>query len=123
MHLTKRLALELEENRPNVKVSVLCPEFVKSNIFLSTLNRVTEDRRKELLSPDERSEERAEETKRFMEESPILLPDEVAYIVFQAIKKEKLYIFTHTDSFWKERVKERFDAILQSNEPTIPSKS
>ena len=116
VHLTERLALELEVNGPNIKVSVLCPGFVKTNIFLSALNRVSEDRRKEILSPEERSEERAEEIKTFMEESPIILPDKVAEIVFQAIKEEKLYIFTHKDSFWKERIKERFDAILQSLE-------
>jgi short-subunit dehydrogenase len=110
------LAFELEENGPNIKVSVLCPGFVKTNIFLSALSRVTEDRRKELLSPDERSEERTEEIQILMEGSPMLLPDEVADIVFQAIKKEELYIFTHKDSFWKERVKERFDAILQAFE-------
>ena len=114
VHLTERLALELEENGPNIKVSVLCPGFVKTNIFLSALSRVTEERRKEILNLDARSEERAEEIKTFMEESPIIQPDEVADIVFQAIKKEKLYIFTHKDKFLKERIKERFDAILQS---------
>jgi NAD(P)-dependent dehydrogenase (short-subunit alcohol dehydrogenase family) len=116
VHLTERLALELEVNGPNIKVSVLCPGFVKTNIFLSALNRVSEERRKEILSPEERSEERAEEIKNFMEESPIILPEKVADIVFQAIKEEKLYIFTHKDAFWKERIKERFDAILQSFE-------
>ncbi|MCK4284708.1 MAG: SDR family NAD(P)-dependent oxidoreductase [Candidatus Lokiarchaeota archaeon] len=116
VHLTERLALELEENGPNIKVSVLCPGFVKTNIFLSALSRVTEKRRKEILNLDARSEERAEEIKTFMEESPIIQPDEVADIVFQAIKKEKLYIFTHKDKFLKERIKERFDAILQSFE-------
>ena len=116
VHLTERLALELEENGPNIKVSVLCPGFVKTNIFLSALSRVTEERRKEILNLDARSEERAEEIKTFMEESPIIQPDEVADIVFQAIKKEKLYIFTHKDKFLKERIKERFDAILQAFE-------
>ena len=116
VHLTERLALELEENGPNIKVSVLCPGFVKTNIFLSALSRVTEERRKEMLNLEARSEERAEEIKTFMEESPIIQPDEVADIVFQAIKKEKLYIFTHKDKFLKERIKERFDAILQSFE-------
>ncbi|MFW9874282.1 MAG: SDR family NAD(P)-dependent oxidoreductase [Candidatus Thorarchaeota archaeon] len=114
IHLTERLALELEENGPNIKVSVLCPGFVKTNIFLSALSRVTEDRRKELLSPEERSEERAEQIKELMESSPIMLPEEVADIVFQAIRKEKLYIFTHRDAYWKDRVKKRFDTILQS---------
>ncbi|MFX1454987.1 MAG: SDR family NAD(P)-dependent oxidoreductase [Promethearchaeota archaeon] len=116
IHLTERLALELEENGPNIKVSVLCPGFVKTNIFLSALDRVSEDRRKELLDPENRSEERAEEIRKFMEESPIMTPEEVAEVVFQGIKQEKLYIFTHKDSFWRELIKERFDAILQSIE-------
>jgi len=116
MHLTERLALELEVNGPNIKVSVLCPGFVKTNIFLSALNRITEDRRKEMLDPENRSEERAEQIQELMEGSPMLLPDKVAEIVFQAIKKEKLYIFTHKDAFWKDMVKERFDKILQSFE-------
>ncbi|MFX1345509.1 MAG: hypothetical protein ACFFAI_10405 [Promethearchaeota archaeon] len=87
---------------------------MKTNIFLSALNRVSEDRRKELLSPEGRSEDRTEQIKELMESSPIMLPDEVADIVFEAIKNEKLYIFTHKDAYWKEQVKERFDAILKS---------
>ena len=114
IHITERLALELEEFGPNIKASVLCPGFVKTNIFLSALNRVSEERRREMLNPEERGEDREEEIKRLMEESPIMLPDQVAEIVFQGIKNEKLYIFTHKDAFWKERVKERFDAILKS---------
>ncbi len=114
VHLTERLALELEVNGPNIKVSVLCPGFVKTNIFLSALNRITEERRKEMLNPENRSEERAEQIKELMEGSAMLLPEQVAEIVFQAIKTEKLYIFTHKDAFWKKQVKERFDAILQS---------
>jgi NAD(P)-dependent dehydrogenase (short-subunit alcohol dehydrogenase family) len=116
VHLTERLALELEENGPNIKVSVLCPGFVKTNIFLSALSRVSEERRKEMLNPEERTEERAEEIQRLMEESPIMTPEEVAEVVFDGIRKEKLYIFTHKDSYWRERVKERFDAILKSIE-------
>ena len=114
LHLTERLALELEVNAPNIKVSVLCPGFVKTNIFLSALSRISEDQRKEILSPENRSEERAEQIEELMEGSPMLLPDEVADIVFEAIRKEKLYIFTHKDAIWKNMVKERFDAILQS---------
>ncbi len=114
VHLTERLALELEENGPNIKVSVLCPGFVKTNIFLSALNRVSEDRRKELLNPEGRTEEREEEIQKLMEESPIMTPDEVADIVFQGILQEQLYIFTHKDSYWRDRVKERFDAILSA---------
>ena len=114
VHLTERLAYELELNGSNIKVSVLCPGFVKTNIFLSAINRISEERRKEMLSPENRGEERAEQVRELMESSPMLLPDEVAEIVFEAIRNEKLYIITHKDSFWKELVKERFDAILNA---------
>ncbi|MHA2009194.1 MAG: SDR family NAD(P)-dependent oxidoreductase [Promethearchaeota archaeon] len=114
VHLTERLAYELELNGPNIKVSVLCPGFVKTKIFLSALNRISEERRKEMLSPENRSEERAEQIRELMEGSPMLLPDEVAEMVFEAIRNEKLYIITHKDTFWKELVKERFDAILEA---------
>ena len=67
-----------------------------------------------MLSPENRGEERAEQVRELMESSPMLLPDEVAEIVFEAIRNEKLYIITHKDSFWKELVKERFDAILNA---------
>jgi NAD(P)-dependent dehydrogenase (short-subunit alcohol dehydrogenase family) len=116
VHLTERLAYELEQNGPNIKVSVLCPGFVKTNIFLSAINRISEERRKEMLSPENRSEERAEQIRELMESSPMLLPDEVAEIVFEAIRNEKMYIITHKDTFWKELVKERFDAILEAFE-------
>lgn len=112
VHLTERLALELEENGPKINVSVLCPGFVKTNIFLSALSRLSEEERKDFFNPEELDEERIEEIKEFMENSPAVMPDEVADITFQAIKDEKLYIFTHKDSAIKERVKERLNGIL-----------
>ncbi|GAG62841.1 unnamed protein product, partial [marine sediment metagenome] len=33
--LSERLTQELEENGPKVKVSVVCPGFVKTNIFMA----------------------------------------------------------------------------------------
>lgn len=112
VHLTERLALELEENGPMIKVSVLCPGFVRTNIFLSALNRLSEEDRKDFFNPDELDEERLQEIKNFMENSPAISPDQVADITFQAIKDEKLYIFTHTDPEIKGRVQERLNAIL-----------
>lgn len=116
VHLTERLALELEENGPKIKVSVLCPGFVKTNIFLSALSRLSDDERKDLFNPEELNEERMVEIREFMENSPAVMPDEVADITFQAIKDEKLYIFTHKDSAIKERVKERLNGILNEFE-------
>lgn len=59
-------------------------------------------------------EKRKELLTQLMEGSPTITPEEVADIVFKAIKDEKLYIFTHTLPFIKDKVKERFDAILKA---------
>ncbi|MBA7680404.1 hypothetical protein ES703_88719 [subsurface metagenome] len=47
--LSERLTLELEENGPKVKVSVVCPGFVKTNIFMASINRLPEERKSEFF--------------------------------------------------------------------------
>lgn len=116
VHLTERLAMELEENGLKVKVSVLCPGLVKTNIFLSALSNVPEESRKTIFNIEEMSEERLDELERFMQKSPSLMPEEVAEITFKAIENEDLYIFTHKDIVMKELAEERFDAILKAFE-------
>lgn len=111
--LTERLALELKENVPQIKVSVVCPGFVKTNIFLSSLNHIPEENRNEFFQTEE-DEERMERLQQFIEESPGIMPNEVADIVFEAIRNDKLHIFTHRQPIVKEMVKERFDTILKA---------
>jgi hypothetical protein len=43
-------------------------------------------------------------------------PYQVAEIVFQAIRDERFYIFTHPE--WKEAVRVRMEDILQARHPT-----
>lgn len=43
-------------------------------------------------------------------------PNQVADIVFQAIRDENFYIFTHPE--WKEYVRVRMEDILQERHPT-----
>ncbi|HDZ17805.1 MAG TPA: SDR family NAD(P)-dependent oxidoreductase [archaeon] len=111
--LTERLGQELSENAPKIKVSVLCPALVLTNIFFSALNRIPDGEREAFLQPegDEGSLERIQE---FLKASPGLMPNEVANIVFQAIEDEKLHIFTHKQPIIKQGVKERFDNILKA---------
>ncbi|KKK82352.1 hypothetical protein LCGC14_2804250 [marine sediment metagenome] len=111
--LTERLGQELSENAPKIKVSVLCPALVLTNIFFSALNRIPDSEREAFLQPegDEGSLERIQE---FLKASPGLMPNEVANIVFQAIEDEKLHIFTHKQPIIKQGVKERFDNILKA---------
>jgi NAD(P)-dependent dehydrogenase (short-subunit alcohol dehydrogenase family) len=110
--LSERLTLELEELGPKIKVSVLCPGFVKTKIFASALKRAAEYlNMNDLYGPDTEQVERLQE---FVKESPGISPQEVANIVFQAIKDEQLYIFTHKQSILKDAVKERFIAIISA---------
>ena len=43
----------------------------------------------------------------------MISPEQVADVVFQAIRQEKFYILTHTQPIIKELIKERLDAILR----------
>jgi len=111
--LSERIAQELEENGPKIKVSVVCPGFVKTNIFMASINRLPEERKREFFQ-SEIDEERMEQLQEFLEQSPGLMPNEVADIVFQGIKDEKLHILTHKQPILKESIKERFDTILKA---------
>jgi len=110
--LSERLALELEEHGPKIKVSVLCPGFVHTKIFASAVIRASEYQ--DMNEMFGANSEQMEKLQEFVEKSPGISPQEVADIVFQAIKDEKLYIFTHKQSVLKDRVKERYDAILNA---------
>lgn len=111
--LSERLTQELEENGPKVKVSVVCPGFVKTNIFMASINRLPEERKSEFFQ-SEIDEERMEQLQEFLEQSPGIMPDEVADIVFQGIRDEKLHILTHKQPILKDAMKERFDTILKA---------
>ncbi len=112
--LSERLALELEEHGPKIKVSVLCPGFVHTKIFSSALMRVSEYQDLgEFLKTGEEGD-RGEKIREFLEQSPGILPKDVADIVFQAIKYEKLHVLTHKQPILKEGLKERFDVILKA---------
>jgi len=111
--LSERLTQELEENGPKVKVSVVCPGFVKTNIFMASINRLPEERKSGFFQ-SEIDEERMEQLQEFLEQSPGIMPDEVADIVFQGIRDEKLHILTHKQPILKDAMKERFDTILKA---------
>lgn len=111
--LSERLAQELEENGPKIKVSVVCPGFVKTNIFMASINRLP-DEVKDGFFQAEMDEETMENLQEFLEKSPGIMPDEVAAIVFQGISDERLHILTHKQPVLKELLKERFDTILKA---------
>jgi len=111
--LTESLKLDLDKINSKIKVSVICPGYVLTNIFSNWLNRPLEyqdDR--QITIQDLNSEEIIAKVKLVSEESPGITPEQAADIIFKEIREEKFYIFTHKQPIVKDAIKERMDAIL-----------
>lgn len=98
-----------------VKVSVLCPGFVKTRIAESERNRPN------ALEPKKQGDPSPTETMmQQMIASAIaagIAPDEVAEKVVRAIRDERFYVFTHPKL--KGAIKRRMDEILEDSTPTF----
>ncbi|MFX0010779.1 MAG: SDR family NAD(P)-dependent oxidoreductase [Candidatus Hermodarchaeota archaeon] len=112
--LSERLAIELKEHSPKIKVSLLCPGLVNTNIFV-TMIKLLSEYMDDFSEIDENIvKKRKELLNQFFEGSPPINPEEVATIVFKAIRDEKFYIFTHTQPIMRKKVEDRFNAILKA---------
>jgi NAD(P)-dependent dehydrogenase (short-subunit alcohol dehydrogenase family) len=114
--LSETLYHELTLNGTKLKVSVLCPGFVKTRIMDAARNRPTELQNEPAerdVSPQE------EQIVQFVRQSVQagMPPHQVADIVFKAIHDETFYILTHSE--WKEGIRTRMEDILQERNPTF----
>lgn len=96
--LSESLFLTLQQRSALVKVSVLCPGLVRTDIINSELHRPA-------------GLKAAFET--------AMPPRRVADLVFDAIKNEQFYIFTHPE--WMEVVQMRTDNLLRMENPRNPA--
>ena len=113
--LSETLYHELALRGANIKVSVLCPGFVNTQIMDSARNRPVQlqnDPSEERMGP--MSEAMVQFMRQAVEAG--MPPHQVADIVFQAIRDEKFYILTHPEL--KEAVRIRMEDILQERNPT-----
>jgi short-subunit dehydrogenase len=111
--LSETLYRELEMAGAKVKVSVLCPAWVKTRLADADRNRPDE-----LQNPDQEKtpqQEMIDQALRGFLDSGIST-EQVADAVVDAIKKENLYILTHPDSM--EAVRTRMEDILENRNPT-----
>ncbi|MBL8150238.1 MAG: SDR family NAD(P)-dependent oxidoreductase [Blastocatellia bacterium] len=112
--LSETLHHELAERNSKVKVSVLCPGLVKTQILDSARNRPAN-----IENPLQMS---AEEQKRYQAWSQALQnsmpPEKIADAVMQAVREEKFYILTHQKM--KPMIEARMQEILQERNPTDP---
>jgi len=124
--LSETLKRELEIKEAKLKVSVLCPGWVQTEIGNSAPLRQKEYKNSpnnEII--DSKGEDFFKEyssslqglsvasPEKILELSPEITPQKAAEIVFQAIKDDKFYILTHKDQLLKSLVKQRLDGIMK----------
>jgi NAD(P)-dependent dehydrogenase (short-subunit alcohol dehydrogenase family) len=112
--LSETLYHELAERGAKVKVSVLCPGIVNTRIMESARNRPGRLPTSEALGPA--SEARWEGLRHLVPAG--MPPVQVADAVFEALRKDQFYIFTHPEG--KVAVRTRMEDILQECNPSPP---
>lgn len=112
--LSETLHQELAMLGSRVRVSVLCPGFVKTRIFDSARNRPRELAE---TAPRMPGADEMEQMGRVLLAGG-LDPSVIAERVFAAIEAERFYVLPHPE--YKERVKARLEDILAERNPTLP---
>lgn len=114
--LSETMYLALQQRNSLVKVSVLCPGMVRTNIAEVERYRPAELRNEPVeLTPERQAGLAA--FRAAMEAS--MAPEQVADIVFDAIEKEQFYILTHPE--WTEVIQLRTDKLLRMENPQNPT--
>jgi NAD(P)-dependent dehydrogenase (short-subunit alcohol dehydrogenase family) len=114
--LSESLFLALQQRNALVKVSVLCPGLVRTNIADAEQHRPAELRNEPVpLTPEMQAGLAA--FKAAMEAATS--PQKVADAVFDAIEKEQFYILSHPE--WIEVVQLRTDKLLRMENPQNPT--
>jgi NAD(P)-dependent dehydrogenase (short-subunit alcohol dehydrogenase family) len=112
--LSETLHQELELMGARVRVSVLCPGFVKTRIFESARNRPSHLSE---TAPKLPGGLELEQMGRLLLAGG-LEPEVIAERVFDAVAAERFYILPHPE--FKERVKARLDDIMAERNPSPP---
>jgi NAD(P)-dependent dehydrogenase (short-subunit alcohol dehydrogenase family) len=114
--LSESLYLALQRRKALVKVSVLCPGLVRTDIINAERHRPESLKNEPVeLSPEMRAG--LDFFKAAMDAA--MPPSEVADKVFEAIRTEQFYILTHPD--WMEVIRMRVDKLLRLENPQDPS--
>jgi NAD(P)-dependent dehydrogenase (short-subunit alcohol dehydrogenase family) len=112
--LSETLQLELAERGANIKASVLCPEWVNTRILESERNRP--DALQNNASDQQITPEMLTALQTLYQDIQRGLPPaQVATIVFDAIREEKFYIFTHSTT--KIGAQVRMEDLINERQP------
>jgi NAD(P)-dependent dehydrogenase (short-subunit alcohol dehydrogenase family) len=115
--LSETLYYDLALRNASLKVSVLCPGLVNTHIMDAERNRPA---RLQNAPDGKEPSPRAEAVRQFMEQAlrDAMPPQQLADIVFEAIREERFYILP--DPIWKKGIQSRMEDILQERNPTLP---
>ena len=114
--LSEGLYVDLRVRKAQIGVSVLCPGLIATRIVTSGRNRPEHLRNEVPGGGDAVRERMAEAQQRFMDAG--MPADQVGDMVFDAIREQRFYIFTHPDL--KKGVKNRMEDILAERAPRLP---
>jgi len=114
--LSESLYLTLQQQNSLVKVSVLCPGLVRTNIANAERNRPAELRNERVTMTPEMQARLAALNAAIEAGMP---PLQVADAVFDGIKKQQFYILPHPE--WIEVVQLRTDKLLRMENPQSPA--
>ncbi len=114
--LSENMYLALQQRKSLVKVSVLCPGLVRTDIINVERHRPAELQNE----PVPRTPEMEAGFAAFKAALDASMPaSEVAQAVFDAIQKEQFYILSHPE--WTEVIQIRTDSLLQMQNPQNPT--
>ncbi|MGZ3160046.1 MAG: SDR family NAD(P)-dependent oxidoreductase [Burkholderiaceae bacterium] len=113
--LSENLHLSLEQQHANVKVSVLCPGWVKTGILDSARNRPAHLQNPPVIY----TPEQIAAWQSLVEKLEAGMPaSEAADHVFKAIVEERFYVLTHPD--YMPMIEERITNIVKGHNPHNP---
>jgi hypothetical protein len=115
--LSETIKFELDDDRSNVGISVLCPSWVRTNI--STAVRNLPERLHYELTPQQAEEMTVYKARRREQlRDDAIEADEVAVQVRDAVLANRFYVITHDDSI--DNMRARFDRIVNGENPVKP---
>jgi NAD(P)-dependent dehydrogenase (short-subunit alcohol dehydrogenase family) len=114
--LSENLSVALEKRNALVRVSVLCPGYVKTQTMDSERNRPI-DLRDEPIEMSSEQQAMLDAARKAVESG--MSPIELAGHVFRAIQEERFYILTHPEEMLS--IRERMENILHGRNPRNPS--
>ncbi|MEM7097894.1 MAG: SDR family NAD(P)-dependent oxidoreductase [Pseudomonadota bacterium] len=114
--LTENLSVDLQAESAQIGCSVLCPGFVNTNIFNSGRNRPSDlANEQQPAAPTPEDEQRMAMFQEILRQG--MQPAEIAEIVFDSIRANRLYILTH-DHF-DEMIRTRAENIVNGTNPVL----